>query len=234
VTGVLAVRGAEGAAPRTAKTGREEHATMIEVSDLEVRQRGAIALDKVNLRVGTGEMVALVGPTGAGKSTLVKALSRIVRPWRGTVTVRGRLAQVPQGRRLFCDLTVEENLRLGGRRIRNRDTTPVYEALPALIPLRHERAATLTHGEQQLTAVGRALMRQPDVLVIDELTLGYDPILVADLVDYLRALNRRTRLAVLLVEHNAKLALDLCSRAYLMEGGRIVAEGDSATLAARV
>jgi branched-chain amino acid transport system ATP-binding protein len=205
---------------------------MIEVSELEVRDGTRVALDRVSLVVAGGEMVALVGPSGSGKSTLVKALTRIVRPWRGTVTVRGRLAQVPQGRRLFCDMTVEDNLRLGGWRIRNRDTAPVYEALPALRPLRHRRAAQLSDGEQQLVAVGRALMRRPDVLVIDELSLGLAPVVAADLAGYLRELNTRNGLAVLLIEQNARLALDLCSRAYLMEAGRIVAEGSSTELAA--
>ncbi|HEU5475519.1 MAG TPA: ABC transporter ATP-binding protein [Actinophytocola sp.] len=204
---------------------------MIEVSDLVVRYGAAVALDGVSLTVAAGELVALIGPNGAGKSTLVKTLSRILRPHSGTVTVHGRLAQVPEGRQLFGDLTVDDNLRLGGWRIRNRDTAPIYEVMPALVPLRHRRAGLLSGGEQQMVAVGRALMRRPDVLVVDELSLGLAPLVIADLVGYLRSLHAERGLAVLLIEQNARLALDLCSRAYVLEAGRIVAQGPSAELA---
>jgi branched-chain amino acid transport system ATP-binding protein len=205
---------------------------MIEVSDLVVRYGAAVALDGIDLTVGAAEMVALIGPNGAGKSTLVNTLSGILRPYRGTVTVHGRLAQVPEGRQLFGDLTVDDNLRLGGWRIRNRDTAPIYDVMPALVPLRHRKAGSLSGGEQQMVAVGRALMRRPDVLVVDELSLGLAPLVIADLVGHLRQLNAERGLAVLLIEQNARLALDLCSRAYVLEAGRIVAEGDAADLAA--
>jgi branched-chain amino acid transport system ATP-binding protein len=203
---------------------------MIEVSDLVVRYGAAVALDGVSLTVGAGEMVALIGSNGAGKSTLVNTLSGIVRPAAGRVSVGGRLAHVPEGRQLFGDLTVDDNLRLGGWRVRNRDTAPIYEVLPALVPLRRRRAGSLSGGEQQMVAVGRALMSRPDVLAVDELSLGLAPLVVADLVRHLRGLNGEG-LAVLLIEQNARLALDLCSRAYVLEAGRIVAEGPSAELA---
>jgi branched-chain amino acid transport system ATP-binding protein len=205
---------------------------VIQVADLVVRYGAAVALDRVSLSVAAGELVALIGPNGAGKSTLVNTLSGILRPAAGRVTVRGRLAQVPEGRQVFGDLTVDDNLRLGGWRIRNRDTAPVYEVLPGLVPLRRRRAGLLSGGEQQMVAVGRALMSRPDVLVVDELTLGLAPIVVADLVAHLRELNSTRGLAVLLIEQNAQLALDLCTRGYVLEAGRIVASGDSATLAA--
>ncbi len=203
---------------------------MIEVADLVVRYGPATALDKVSLTVGAGEMVALVGPNGAGKSTLVNTLSGILKPAAGTVAVRGRLAHVPEGRQVFGDLTVEDNLRLGGRRYRERDTGPVHAILPRLAELRHRRAGTLSGGEQQMVAVGRALMSKPDVLAVDELSLGLAPIVVADLVKHLRELNAERGLAVLLIEQNARLALELCSRAYVLEAGRIVAEGRSEEL----
>jgi branched-chain amino acid transport system ATP-binding protein len=204
---------------------------MIEVRDLVVRYGPATALDDVSLSVGAGEMVALIGPNGAGKSTLVNTLSGILKPAAGTVTVNGRLAHVPEGRQVFGDLTVEDNLRLGGRRYRERDTAPVHAVLPRLAELKHRRAGTLSGGEQQMVAVGRALMSRPDVLAVDELSLGLAPLVVADLVTHLRELNEQRGLAVLLIEQNARLALDLCTRAYVLEAGRIVAEGPSGELA---
>jgi branched-chain amino acid transport system ATP-binding protein len=204
---------------------------MIEVRDLVVRYGPAVALDNVSLSVGDGEMVALIGPNGAGKSTLVNTLSGILKPAAGTVAVQGRLAHVPEGRQVFGDLTVEDNLRLGGRRYRERDTAPVHAVLPRLAELKDRRAGTLSGGEQQMVAVGRALMSRPDVLAVDELSLGLAPLVVADLVTHLRELNEQRGLAVLLIEQNARLALDLCTRAYVLEAGRIVAEGPSEELA---
>ncbi|AVT28161.1 ABC transporter ATP-binding protein [Plantactinospora sp. BC1] len=205
---------------------------MIDVVDLTVRYGVAVALHEVSLTVAAGEMVALIGPNGAGKSTLVDTLSGIRRPAGGTVTISGRLAHVPEGRQVFPDLTVDDNLRLGGWRIRNRDTGPIYRILPGLAPLRRRRAGQLSGGEQQMVAVGRALMARPDVLAVDELSLGLAPLVVADLVRHLRELNAEQGLAVLLIEQNARLALDLCSRGYVLEAGRVVVAGTAAELAA--
>ena len=204
---------------------------MLQVDDLVVRYGWATALDGVSLRIGRGEMVALVGPNGAGKSTLVNALSGIVRLASGTIRVEGRLAHVPEGRQLFGDLSVEDNLRLGAWRSRNRDPRRVYEVLPQLADLRRQPAGTLSGGQQQMVAVGRALMADPDLLAIDELSLGLAPIVIADLARHLAQLNSEQGTAILLIEQNARLALDLCQRAYVLESGRIVAEGDSAQLA---
>lgn len=206
--------------------------TLIRVCDLVVRYGAAVALDSVNLTVAAGEMVAIIGPNGAGKSTLVNTLSGILRPAAGLVEIGGRLAQVPEGRQMFAGMTVEDNLRLGGWRLRNRDTSPVYEVLPALRQLRHRRADLLSGGQQQMVAMGRALMSRPDVLVVDELSLGLAPMVVDDLVQHLRELNAQKGMAVLLIEQNARLALEMCSRAYVLEAGRVVAEGDAAELAA--
>jgi len=207
---------------------------MIEVEDLVVRYGAATALDQVSLHVEAGEMVALIGPNGAGKSTLVNTLSGIVKPAAGRVTVRGRLAHVPEGRQVFGELTVDDNLRLGAWRLpaRKRDTGPIYELLPDLVRLRRRRADSLSGGQQQMVAVGRALMAQPDVLAVDELSLGLAPLVVRDLVQHLRELNASRGLALLLIEQNARLALDLCTRAYVLEAGRVVAEGPAAELAA--
>jgi branched-chain amino acid transport system ATP-binding protein len=205
-------------------------AAVLEVRDLVVRYGAATALDGVSLRVGRGEMVALVGPNGAGKSTLVNTLSGIVRPASGTVTV-GRLAHVPEGRQLFGELTVRDNLRLGAWRRGDRDPERIFEMLPALRRLRNRLCGTLSGGEQQMVAVGRALMADPEILAVDELSLGLAPIVVKDLAAHLRDLNRERAMAVLLVEQNARLAFDLCSRAYVLEAGQIVADGPSADLA---
>ncbi|MDR7275701.1 ABC transporter ATP-binding protein [Catenuloplanes atrovinosus] len=204
--------------------------TVLEVRDLTVRYAGATALDGVSLSVAAGERVALIGANGAGKTTLVRAASGLVRPAAGTVTAHGRLAQVPEGREVWGDLSVDDNLRLGGWRNgrRGRDTTAIYRLFPALAELRRRRAGTLSGGQQQLVAIGRALMARPDVLIIDELSLGLAPLVVEEIVGHLRTL----RVALLLIEQNARLALDLCDRGYVLEAGRVVLSGDAAGLAA--
>jgi branched-chain amino acid transport system ATP-binding protein len=206
---------------------------VVEVRSLTVRYAGATALDGVDLTVGDGELVALIGANGAGKSTLVKALSGLVRPDAGQITVRGRLAQAPEGREVFGDLSVDDNLRLGGWRNgrRGRDTTAIYELLPELAGIRRRKAGKLSGGQQQMVAIGRALMARPEVLVVDELSLGLAPLIVATLVEHLRTLNAERGLAVLLIEQNARLALELCHRAYVLEAGRIVLSGEAAKLA---
>jgi branched-chain amino acid transport system ATP-binding protein len=204
---------------------------LIQVDDLVVRYGAATALDGVSLAVAAGEMVALIGPNGAGKSTLVNALFRILRPAAGNILTNGKLALVPEGRHLFAPLSVDDNLRLGGWRGRDRDTGHIYELLPELVPLREQAAGRLSGGQQQMVALGRALMARPDVLVIDEMSLGLAPMVVEHLADNLRERNRRDGLAVLLIEQNARLALDLCTRAYVLEAGRIVADGRSTDLA---
>jgi branched-chain amino acid transport system ATP-binding protein len=199
----------------------------LEVLDLVVRYGAATALDGVSLQVGPGEMVALVGPNGAGKTTLINTLSGILKPAAGSYRVTGRLSQVPEGRQLFADMTVEDNLRLGAWTIGNRDPHPIYELFPPLGELRRRPAGTLSGGEQQMVAVGRALMARPDVLAVDELSFGLAPMIVDNLAEHLVRLNRSTGMAVLLVEQNARLALDLCPRAYVLEAGRISLEGPS-------
>jgi branched-chain amino acid transport system ATP-binding protein len=204
---------------------------VLEVLDLVVRYGAATALDGVSLRVEPGEMVALIGPNGAGKSTLLNTICGLLRPASGTYRVAGRVAQVPEGRQLFAGMTVDDNLRLGAWSVRDRDPQRVYGLFPALAGLSRRIAGTLSGGEQQMVAVGRALMAQPDLLAVDELSLGLAPMIVDDLADHLVRLNRERGMAVLLVEQNARLALDLCPRAYVLEAGRIALSGPSGDLA---
>jgi len=203
---------------------------MLSIDDLVVRYGAATALDGVSLRVDDAELVALVGPNGAGKTSLVNAISGIVKPVSGSIEVSGRVAQVPEGRQMFGELSVEDNLRLGAWRHRPKDVGPVYELLPDLQRLRKQRADTLSGGQQQMVAVGRALMAQPDLLVVDELSLGLAPMVAAQLVDHLATLNRTRGTAVLLIEQEIGLAFELCSRAYVLESGRIKAEGPTVQL----
>lgn len=203
---------------------------MLTVTDLVVRYGAATALDGVSLTISQGERVALVGPNGAGKSSLVNAISGVVAPASGSVVVDGRVAQVPEGRQMFAELTVDDNLRLGAWRTRPRDTTRMYELFPALVPLRRQRAGTLSGGQQQMVAVARALMSRPDLLVIDELSLGLAPLIAAELIEHLRSMNTEFGTTILLIEQEIGLAFDLCSRAYLLEAGRIVAEGSTDAL----
>jgi branched-chain amino acid transport system ATP-binding protein len=203
---------------------------MLDVQDLVVRYGQATALDGVSLRVERGEMVALIGPNGAGKSTLLNCICGLLSPASGTYRVDGRVAQVPEGRQLFAEMSVDDNLRLGAWTIRDRDPQRVYALFPPLTALRKRLAGTLSGGEQQMVAVGRALMAQPDLLAVDELSLGLAPMVVDDLADHLVRLNRDTGMAVLLVEQNARLALELCPRAYVLEAGHIALSGSSTDL----
>ena len=201
------------------------------VDDLVVRYGSATALQGVSLTVAAGEMVALIGANGAGKSTLLKALSGVVEQAGGNVRIQGRLAHVPEGRQLFPDLAVEDNLRLGGFRTHDRDTAWIYRLLPELERTKKQLAGTLSGGQQQMVAIGRGLMSRPDVLAIDEMSLGLAPIVVQKLARILEQLNRERGLAVLLVEQSARVAFALCTRAYVLDTGKIVASGTTAELA---
>jgi branched-chain amino acid transport system ATP-binding protein len=204
---------------------------VLSVRDLVVRYGQATALDSVSLEVHKSEMVALVGPNGAGKTTLLNSVCGLIEPASGVFVLEGRIAQVPEGRQLFADMTVEDNLRLGAWTTSERDPSHIYDLFPPLRGMRRRLAGTLSGGEQQMVAVGRALMAQPDLLAVDELSLGLAPMVVDDLADHLVRLNRETGMAVLLVEQNARLAFELCPRAYVLEAGRIVLSGSSDELA---
>lgn len=205
---------------------------MLKLTDVVIRYGHATAVDGVSLEVRRGEMVALVGPNGAGKSSLVNAISGVVPIASGTLEVGARSAQVPEGRQMFAEMSVEDNLRLGAWKAKDRNPAPIYDMLPDLHRLRRQKAGTLSGGQQQMVAVGRALMARPELLLIDELSLGLAPLVVASLAEHLQTLNREFGTTILLIEQEIALAFRLCARAYVLEAGRIVASGASADLAA--
>ncbi|HIC88484.1 MAG TPA: ABC transporter ATP-binding protein [Anaerolineae bacterium] len=216
---------------------------MLQVQDLDVFYGRVQALHGVSLNVGEREAVAVLGANGAGKSTLIKAIAGWHRPQRGHVrfndedithlepwdrAARG-LALVPEGGRVFRDLTVEQNLRLGTYLERSNSNLQsrleeVFDLFPVLAERRHQVARTLSGGEQQMLAIGRAMMMQPRLLLVDEVSMGLMPILVQRVFAVLQTLRERG-VTILLVEQNAYEALQVVDRAYVLENGRIVLSG---------
>ncbi|MCG6204651.1 ABC transporter ATP-binding protein [Rhodopseudomonas sp. HC1] len=205
----------------------------------------------IDLAVRRGEITALIGSNGAGKTTLMRTLSGLIAVRAGVYRSEGHdlagrsaaeilshgIVHVPEGRRLFGAMSVEENLLMGaylreaGRAEIKRDLDQVYSTFPKLRERRNQQAATLSGGEQQMCAIGRGLMSAPLLLMIDELSLGLSPLLVEQLVDALRVLNKGGT-SILLVEQDVTIALDLCDRAFVMDMGRIVREGSGEELLA--
>jgi len=221
---------------------------VLEIRDLDAAYGDVRVLSGVSLTVGPGEIVALLGPNGAGKSTLLTAIAGLLRPragairWQGEdlTTLRAHLvvergvALVPEGRRLFGTMTVEDNLELGAFAARARSARAaglerVYALFPDLRDRRRQLVRALSGGQQQMVAVGRALMAQPTLLMLDEPSLGIAPRLVASIFTALAEINR-AGVAVFLVEQNVQAALTLAHRAYVLESGRIAAEGAAADL----
>jgi len=221
---------------------------VLEIRDLDAAYGDIRVLSGVSLTVGPGEIVALLGPNGAGKSTLLTAIAGLLRPragairWQGEdlTTLRAHLvvergvALVPEGRRLFGTMTVEDNLELGAFAARARSGRAagferVYALFPDLRDRRRQLVRALSGGQQQMVAVGRALMAQPTLLMLDEPSLGIAPRLVASIFAALGEINR-AGVAVFLVEQNVQAALTLAHRAYVLESGRIAAEGAAADL----
>ena len=221
---------------------------MLKVSGLEASYSGVRALRGVSLEVAAGEMVALIGPNGAGKSTLLNCLSGIVAPSAGSIRLedeelagvrpwlisRRGLLHVPEGRQILPEMTVLENLQLGltalGARAPVYDLERVCALFPFLAERRAQRAGSLSGGQQQMLAIGRALMGAPRLLLLDEPSLGLAPVIVQQVFAALRSLNA-AGLTILLVEQNARLAFESTDRAYVLEQGRIVHSGASAALA---
>lgn len=227
---------------------------VIEIRNLQVVYSGAIeAIRDVSIRIDPGKIVALLGSNGAGKSTLLKALSGVLDDEEGKIEagdiaygdidlterspdeiVRLGIVQVPEGRRLFVSLTVDENLDMGGytaspKTIEERRAM-VFDLFPRLAERRRQISGYLSGGEQQMVAIGRALMVSPRVLVLDEPSLGLAPIVIDQIYDVIQRLNRDLNLTVLLVEQNAHRALGIADYGYIIERGRIMLDGDAASL----
>jgi branched-chain amino acid transport system ATP-binding protein len=222
-------------------------AALLELRDVDARYGPVKALHGVTLTVGEGEIVALLGANGAGKTTTLRAVSGMVRRG-GVVSFAGRqlrregpeavarlgIAHVPEGRGTFSELTVWENLRLGAftrRGSHDDDVKRVLSFFPWLDDRRLQQAGTLSGGEQQMLALGRAMMQRPRLLMIDEPSLGLAPLIVAEIFRILQNLNASEGTTILLVEQNARNSLAVSNRAYLLETGRVVLSGDSDELA---
>ena len=221
---------------------------MLEVENLEVSYGALAALHGVSLTVGPGEIVALVGPNGAGKSTLLKAIAGLMAARRGTIRWVGKrldtqhperivecgVALVPEGRRLFARMTVRENLELGAftqraQKERREQMDRVYRIFPRLREREQQPAGLLSGGEQQMLALGRALMGLPRLLLLDEPSLGLAPRVVESIFSILGELHR-DGMSLLIVEQSVHAVLALAQRAYILEGGKIVGEGDGQSL----
>ncbi len=221
---------------------------MLEVLDLKVSYGAIKALDGVSLKVPRGAIVALLGANGSGKTTTIRAISGLAAAQAGRILFAGRdltglpphevvrrgVAVVPEGRRIFINLTVHENLRLGGyiRRDRDslaRDLDEIYGIFPRLAERRGQMAGTLSGGEQQMLALGRALLSRPRLLLLDEPSLGLAPLLVKEVFKIVSRLNQRG-VTILVVEQNAAAALSIAGHGYVLETGRVVLEGTGAEL----
>jgi branched-chain amino acid transport system ATP-binding protein len=222
---------------------------VLELNDLRVHYGNVAAVDGVSVTVDEGEIVAIIGPNGAGKTSTLRALSGLVRPSGGRVVFRGidisrwrphrivalGLSHAPEGRRLFPQMSVLENLRMGAYRRRDREAVErslkeVLGRFPRLAERRHQLAGTLSGGEQQMLTIGRALMSGPAMLVLDEPSFGLAPLIVREIRTIVESINRDRQVAVLLVEQNARMALAVATRAYVMETGRIVLSGPADAL----
>jgi branched-chain amino acid transport system ATP-binding protein len=221
--------------------------SVLATNQLEVRYGGIRAVKGVNLRVEEGELVCLIGANGAGKSSTLRAVVGLpaavlghieyqkenVTQWSAHRRARAGLALVPEGRGVFAQLSVDENLTMGAYAREDAeietDRARVFELFPRLLERRAQTGGTLSGGEQQMLAVGRALMSRPKLLMLDEPSMGLAPLAVARIFEVIRAINAQG-VSVLLVEQNARAALQLASRAYVMESGEITLEGPARTL----
>jgi branched-chain amino acid transport system ATP-binding protein len=223
---------------------------VLEVEDLTASYGPVRAVDSVSLSVDDGGITAVLGANGAGKSSLLRAISGLLRPQRGRVRFAGRdvtglppeqlvrlgLAHVPEGGGAIAELTVDENLRLGGLFRRDRRdlaaaAAEVLELFPRLAERLHQPASSLSGGERQMLSIGRALMGRPRMLLLDEPSLGLAPLVTAQIMERIARLRERTRLSVLLVEQNAGSALSIADRGVVLGVGRVVATDDSHRLA---
>ena len=222
---------------------------LLRVDDIDVFYGSLQVLWDVSIEVKTGEIVAIAGANGAGKTTLMKTISGILHPVTGSIEFAGEditnmnaydivghgISQVPEGRRLFPDMTVLENLRIGSydgkaRAVRQENLERVYDLFPILAERKNQVAKTLSGGQQQMVAIGRGLMSNPRLMIIDEMSLGLSPLIVLDLFKILHEIQARG-VTVLLVEQNVWQTLHEADRAYIIETGRIVLSGNALELA---
>jgi branched-chain amino acid transport system ATP-binding protein len=220
-----------------------EKSPLLDIRDLSVYYGGICALNQVSLYVAQGEIVAVIGANGAGKSTLMKTIAAVKSATSGSITFKGQavmkdahkvvtsgITLVPEGRRIFSPLSVRENLLVGAYTRSNsqeieKSMEEVFLLFPRLKERINQRGGTLSGGEQQMLAVGRALMSQPQMLMLDEPSLGLAPIVIDVMFETIVRLNREMGLTILLVEQNASLALEMCHRAYVLKTGQIIMEG---------
>ncbi|MGG5822339.1 ABC transporter ATP-binding protein [Falsiroseomonas sp. HW251] len=224
---------------------------MLRVEDLSVAYGGLAALRDVSLEVRAGEFIAVVGPNGAGKTTLFKAISGTVPARAGRILLEGQdllagpaaerahlgIAHVPEGRRVFASLSVLENLEMGawpaaGRAVFAQSLERIYALFPILAERRAQYAGTLSGGQQQMLAIGRALASRPRLLMLDEPSMGLSPVMADTIFDAIRELHRTDGMTILLVEQRVAEALDACDRGYVLETGRIVLDGPVGELSA--
>jgi branched-chain amino acid transport system ATP-binding protein len=224
---------------------------MLTIQNLSVNYGAIRALHEVSLTVPEGAIVTLIGSNGAGKSTTLRTVSGLIRPQGGTITYRGEridglkacdivargLCQVPEGRMVFANLTVHENLMMGAylkrdRAAVRRERDYVLGVFPRLGEREKQLAGTLSGGEQQMLSIGRALMSQPQFLMLDEPSLGIAPLLVKSIFEQIVAINRNRGITILLVEQNANLALEIASRGFVLETGRVILADAAAALRA--
>ena len=222
---------------------------MLEVRNLTLNYGSITALDGVSLRVTKGAIVTLIGGNGAGKTTTLRAISGLLKPRGGEILYEGKsivgipahklvaqgLAHVPEGRMVFANLTVLENLKMGAYLVRDRaavrkELDYVFGIFPRLKEREQQVSGTLSGGEQQMLAIGRALMSKPRFLMLDEPSLGIAPLLVQKIFEKIIEINRQQGITILLVEQNANLALEVSSYGYVLETGRIILEDTSAAL----
>lgn len=223
---------------------------MLKVENLHIKYGAIHAVKGIDLEVNEGEIVTLIGANGAGKTSILKALSGLVKPSEGSISYEGTtlnkmsaqdimklgISHVPEGRRIFADMTVLENLELGAYQRKDKqgikeDLEGVYQRFPILKERKHQSAGTLSGGEQQMLAMGRALMSKPKLILLDEPSMGLAPILVREIFSIIQDIKKQG-VTVLLVEQNARMALSVADRAYVLETGKIVMSGTGAELVA--
>lgn len=222
--------------------------SLLKIKDLSVAYGGIQAVNQINLHIDEGELVTLIGANGAGKTTTLRTIVNLVRAQKGSIEYNGKstakiethsfvnegLVLVPEGRGIFPKLTVVENLEMGAFTRKDKaaileDIDQVYGLFPRLKERHRQLAGTLSGGEQQMLAIGRAMISRPKLLLLDEPSMGLAPIIVQQIFDIIRAISQEG-VTILLVEQNAKVALEISDRGYVMESGKITMEGSAQTL----